>query len=129
MTLTLTGCAADAPAETPSPHEVADEVHTLPAISIDGYADVTATLDYAHAGVTLPMDQYSADSAPYVRTVLRAIHARADQCVTAKGHPVYSDDLNRPYVQEDRLFGLWSTEYATKYGTDLSPKAGQKRST
>lgn len=58
VTLTLTGCAADAPAETPSPHEVADDVQPLPTVSIDDYANVTATLDYAHAAVTLPMDEY-----------------------------------------------------------------------
>ena len=43
-----------------------------------------------------------------------------------KGRPANSDDLSRPYVQEDRLFGLWSTEYATKYGTDLAPEGQAK---
>jgi len=126
VALVLSGCAAQAPPQTPASPEMADKLHPLPAVSIDGYADVTATLDYTHAGVSLPMDEYSADSASYVSTVLQAINALTDRCMTAKGHPANSDDLNRPYVQEDRLFGLWSTEFAAKYGTDPAPEGEAK---
>ena len=120
LSLALTGCAAVPTAQPAAAPEPANEEQPLPIVSIEGYADVTATLDYAHAGVSLPMDKYLADSASYISTVLQAINALTDQCMTAKGYPANSDDLNRPCVQEDRLFGLWSTEYAAKYGTDLA---------
>ena len=122
LALLLTGCVGETPAGPADPPEQTSAEEPLPTVTIDDYADVTATLDYAHAGARLPLDEYHADSASFVGTVLHAINARTDQCMTAKGHPAISDDLDRPYVQEDRMFGLWSTEYAAKYGTALAPE-------
>ena len=91
-------------------------------MDVSKYADVSATLDFEHALAALPMDQYSLQSPAYVTKVLHAIAVRTDECLTDEGQQPVADkvDWTPPLAQEDRTYGLWSTNYASQFGVALA---------
>jgi len=116
--VTLTGCSAGGD-DAPDPEE------TMATVSLDGYQDVTAKLDFEHASPALPLDQYSMNSSEYVHRVLHAIAVSTDACMTEQGYPAVAQTVDwAPYPAEDRTYGVWSISYATKYGLDSAPQSG-----
>lgn len=112
----LAGCVAGDPA-APIPSSDAP----LPEVSIEGYDGVGATLDFAHAAVSLPLDPDYAGSPSFVMMVLHAIAVRTDECMGERGFPAIAGDADwEPYPAEDRMFGLWSVDYASRYGVELA---------
>lgn len=119
--LALSGCSADAP---PTP----TDDKALAEVSIEGYADVTAKLDYDHAVARTPVSEFSRLEPEYVIRVLHAVAVRTDECLTDAGQPAAAAYRDwSPFIQEeDRSYGLWSVAYASKYGVTPAPEAGAK---
>lgn len=121
LVLGLAGCSAGVPDAQGQPDPIAPSDAPLPEVSTEGYEGISAQLDFAHAAVTLPLDPYYAGSPSYVVAVLHAIAVRTDECMAGKGFPAIAGDTDwSPYLAEDRTFGLWSVDYASRYGVDLA---------
>lgn len=95
-------------------------------VSIDGYSDLVADLDFTVGIAVLPLDRYYLGSPEYVVKVLHAIAVTTDECLVEAGLPAIASTVDwspfTPY--EDRRYGVWSVENASRYGLDLSPEAG-----
>lgn len=118
-TLALAGCSASAVPSGAGATPLGD-------VSIDGYDNVTAQLDYDHAIVVTPVSQFSLSNSDYMIRLLHAIAVRADSCMEKAGFPATAGqhDWSPFLAEEDRSYGLWSVAYASKYGVDLAAEAG-----
>lgn len=119
LTLVISGCTAS---ET-SP---VTDANQLPEVSIDGYEDVTATLDHEHAIAVTPVTAISVQGPDYMIRLLHAIAVRGDKCMVEAGFEPVADERDwSPYLQEeDRTYGLWSVAYASQYGVSLASGTG-----
>lgn len=122
----LVGCTAS-PAPTESEAGIPGAPpEALPDVSIEGYEDVRAELDYDHSLVETPLDEFSAQRPEFAIQVLHAIAVKADGCTETEGYPATAAEREwTPFLgDEDRTYGIWSVAYASKYGRDPAPGAG-----
>ncbi|UCR89716.1 hypothetical protein [Mycetocola spongiae] len=117
----LVSCAG-----SPGDPEPNDAASSLPRVSIDEFAGVTAHLDFIAGTVELPLASLSTQSAPYVTRVNRAIDALTDSCMQQKGFlSPPSPDRNSEFAEsENREFGQWSVSIASEFGFALPPNTG-----
>lgn len=117
----LVGLTACTP-ETPD----AAAFETLPAVSIDEYQEVTATLDYESGTARLPLDDLSLQEPAAQAKMLQAIAARTDRCLEERGFQTLSEQIDwTPFAKsENRRYGSWSVELAGQYGYDSPPDRG-----
>jgi hypothetical protein len=119
----LVGCAAEPTPRSDAPTQ-SEAGSPLPEVTIARYGDVSASLDFAHAAVSLPLDAYYGWTPEYTRDVLHLQAQETDRCLVAQGLPAVADSVPwQPVPDEDRLYGIWSVEYAKRYGTELAPEA------
>jgi hypothetical protein len=118
LTLALASCV---------PEPTADADDQLGSVSIDGYADVSATLDYATGTVALPMDPYSLQTPDVTTRVVRAIAEARDECLVERGFSAVAAEMDWTPgpPMENRRYGVWSVENASRYGFDLPPEVEQ----
>jgi hypothetical protein len=115
----LTGCTAEKKPSTNSQP-------SLPPVNIDKFGAVTAKLDFAHAIAETPLDAIKMQSPEIDLKLFRATAIRADECMTKRNLSAVASKMDwSPYLgREDRRYGLWSVDYASKYGVGLAPDAG-----
>ncbi len=95
-------------------------------ISIDGYNNVAAQLDYESGTVRLPLDPYIVQSTEMGTKWSHAFDVLVETCVVDQGLPYTANqvDWNNLTPDDDRLFGRWSVKLAEQYGFNSAPGAG-----
>ncbi|BDZ48094.1 hypothetical protein GCM10025867_03350 [Frondihabitans sucicola] len=117
----LTACTAAEPERTKSNAP-------LPPVSIKKYGDVVAALDFDHATAQTPLSRIDRNAPRFSTKIFHAIAVGTDRCLTEQGFQEVSSKTDwSPYPEsEDRQYGLWSVEYASKYGVSLAPNRGPR---
>ena len=124
--LVLTACAAE-------PSEVADTTASLPEVSIDGFADVTAELDFDTGTAVTPISEYLVN-ADFQTEVLfaQARETLVTRCMTSAGHPyngLTATDWDAVTPQENRIFGRWDVASAAALGAMMDETRGVPKTT
>lgn len=111
---------------------VEDPTAALPEVSISGFADQKADLDFETGNAVTPISDYLVNAD--FDTLVLFSHANqtvVERCMADAGEE-YSSGVSwgtlRP--QEDRLFGKWDRAAAAEFGFDFDPSRGiPKRTT
>lgn len=119
--LALTSCAT-------ATLESKGSVPSLAPVSIADYSKVTAKLDFAHAIATTPIDEITVQAPAFNTKIFHAIDIRTDQCMVKRGFQEIAPKMDwTPYPEEeDRGYGAWGVENASKYGLDMAPDRGPR---
>lgn len=124
LILPMVGCANSGSADAGE----TDQDISLPDISISAFSDISAELNFENATVTTPVDPYMT-GASFESEVL-FMHARAkllENCLAKEGFEYVSHkdtDWDSLIPPDDRLFGMWDVNHASKYGSGIDPGRG-----
>lgn len=119
--IALSSCSSGS---EPAPEATEDPVALdTTGLDLSAYADVTAKLDFKNGTVVLPVDSISKTSNEIDNLRGEARIALANECLRESGLPGLEWTPQKP--AEDRLYGLWSVDLASRYGLELESTADQ----
>lgn len=105
----LSSCSSAEPEPDPAALDVA-------GIDLDQYQDVTAQLDFETGTAVLPLNAIRRNTPELQELRAEATHTVINACLEDSGLPPYTDWSPTPSIEEDRLYGVWSTSLAARYG-------------
>lgn len=124
--IALMGCGADS-------GELDDPTATLPAVSVEGFEDAAAELDFDTGTANSPISRYLVNL-DFETEVLfsQARETLITECMAESGF-VYEGltgvDWGALKLHEDRVFGLWDREAAATFGAGFDPSRGTPKVT
>lgn len=115
--MALSGCAGPSTKGVTSP-----DTTDLGIVSIEDYSDVSAKLDFETGAVVLPLSTITLQAPEIAAKTQHAIAVLTDACMVQKGFPAVAENRDWTWTgQENRTFGLWDVDDASKFGFDFDP--------
>lgn len=117
VSVVATSCAAIEPPSLPTTDDTSEISSILEDINMDDYSSVRANLDFSSGTVVLPIDAIRRDSDDVLALRQEARRSLVDSCLAERGLPPidWPADLA---PDENRLYGIWSVNLASRYGLE-----------